>query len=71
MGWGLVTADPERGVVDELLAHLGVEGEPTRAKSAEACSWMTTQFELRYLYWNTYAFLGESWLEDEDPYVRC
>jgi hypothetical protein len=71
MGWGLVTADPDRGVVDELLAHLGVEGEPSRTKGADACTWMTTQFELRYTYWNTYAFLGESWLQDEDPYVRC
>jgi hypothetical protein len=71
MGWGLVTADPDRGVVDELLARLGVEGEPTRTKSSEACSWMTAQFELRYEYWNNYAFLGESWMTEEDPYIRC
>ncbi|MEX1162516.1 MAG: S8/S53 family peptidase [Nitriliruptor sp.] len=71
MGWGLVTADPDRGVVAELLAHLGVEGEPTRTKSTDACDAMTAQFELRYAYWNSYAFLGESWLTDEDPYVRC
>jgi hypothetical protein len=71
LGWGLVTPDPDRGVVAELLARLGVEGEPTRTKSAEACTAMTTEFEARYAYWNTYAFLGESWLADEDPYVRC
>jgi hypothetical protein len=71
MGWGLVTADPDRGVVDELLARLGVDGEPTRTKSAAACDAMTQQFEFRYTYWNNYAFLGESWLTDEDPYVRC
>jgi hypothetical protein len=70
-GWGLVTADPERAVVPELLAHLGVAGEPTRTKSADACLANTINLEVRYLYWNTYAFLGESWLEDEDPYVRC
>ncbi|MEX1176972.1 MAG: S8/S53 family peptidase [Nitriliruptor sp.] len=71
MGWGLVTADPDRGVVDELLARLGVAGEPTRTKSADACDAMTRQFELRYAYWNNYAVLGESWLTDEDPYIPC
>jgi hypothetical protein len=70
-GWGLVTADPERGVIPELLAHLGVEGEPTRTKDGAACSFNTTMFEVRYWYWNHYAFLGESWLQDDDPYVRC
>jgi hypothetical protein len=70
-GWGLVTADPERGVVPELLAHLGVAGEPTRTKDAAACAFNTTMIELRRWYWNHYAFLGESWLEDDDPYLRC
>jgi hypothetical protein len=70
-GWGLLTADPDRGVIPELLAHLGVEGEPTRTKDGDACSFNTTLFEVRYWYWNHYAFLGESWLEDDDPYVRC
>jgi hypothetical protein len=58
-------------VIPELLAHLGVEGEPTRTKDGSACSFNTTMFEVRYWYWNHYAFLGESWLEDDDPYVRC
>lgn len=71
MGWGLVTADPERGVVDELLARLEVAGEPTRQKGEDACAWMTAQIELRYTYWNTYAVGGESFLTDDDPYVRC
>ncbi|WP_052664149.1 S8/S53 family peptidase [Nitriliruptor alkaliphilus] len=71
MGWGLVTADPDREVVTELLARLGVEGEPARTKSAEACDWMTAQYEVRFAYWNNYAFLGESWMTDDDPYVRC
>ncbi|MFA9430795.1 hypothetical protein [Egicoccus sp. AB-alg2] len=70
-GWGLLSADPDRGVVEELLARLGVAGEPTRTKDADTCTFMTTLFEARFAYWNTYAFLGESWLSDEDPYVRC
>jgi hypothetical protein len=70
-GWGLVTADPELAVVPELLAHLGVDGEPTRTKSADACLFNTINFEVRYYYWNHYALLGESWLEDDDPYLRC
>jgi hypothetical protein len=70
-GWGLLTVDPVRRVVPELLAHLGVDGQPTRTKDAEACAFNTALIELRREYWNTYAFMGESWLEEDDPYVRC
>ena len=70
-GWGAITTDPAHRVIPEALAHLGVAGEPTRHKSSEACSFMTAQIEARYVYWNYYAFLGESWLEEDDPYIRC
>jgi hypothetical protein len=70
-GWGAITPDPDRGVIEETLAHLGVDGEPSRHKGADACTFMTGVFEARYLYWNNYAFMGESWGTDEDPYLRC
>jgi hypothetical protein len=70
-GWGLITADPDRGVVPEFLAHLGVEGDPTRFKDEAACSFNTTMIQIRTWYWNNYAFLGESWMQDDDPYIAC
>jgi hypothetical protein len=70
-GWGLLTADPQRQVISELTARLGAGGEPTRSKGAEACAFMTGLIETRMAYWNTYAFMGESWMTDEDPYLRC
>jgi hypothetical protein len=70
-GWGLITPAAEYDVVGELLAHLGVTGEPSRFKDGAACDFMTAKFETRYFYWNNYAFMGESYGTDEDPYVRC
>jgi hypothetical protein len=70
-GWGAITPDPEHGVIPETLAHLGVEGEPTRGKGLEVCAFMTAQIEARYVYWNHVALLSESWLDDDDPYIRC
>jgi hypothetical protein len=56
-----------RAVLPELLAHLGVAGDPTRTKDGTPCTFDTTMFEVRYRYGNHDAFLGESWLEDDDP----
>lgn len=70
-GWGALTPDPKRGVVDQALAHLGVRGEATRTKSGETCAFNTTQFELRKAYWDNLALDSESFLTSEDPYLRC
>jgi hypothetical protein len=72
VGWGLVTEDPERGVVDELRRHLGlVDGEPERVKSGDTCRLMTLNIELRRLYWDNLAPFSDSLGGDADPYVRC
>jgi hypothetical protein len=70
-GWGVFSPDERYGVVDEALAQLGITGEPRPAKSADACAFNTAQFELRKAYWDNVAIGSESFLTDEDPYLRC
>jgi hypothetical protein len=70
-GWGAITPDPERGVVKETLAHLGIGGEATRFKEPEACDFMTANIEARRLYWDNLAVFGESHGTTEDPYIYC
>lgn len=70
-GWGAITPDPERGVIDETLAHAGAAGEPTRFKDSETCAYMTAVIEARWTYWTFYAFGGEGWLEFGFPYEYC
>lgn len=72
IGWGAITPDPERGVIEQTLAHLGVEGEATRTKSADTCAGMTALMEARRQYWTYYGTLDdEGWLEDDFPYRSC
>jgi hypothetical protein len=70
-GWGAVTPDPEHGVVAETLAHLGVGGEPTRFKSAEACAFNNAGISARHAYWDSVAVGSESFGSSEDPYLYC
>jgi hypothetical protein len=70
-GWGALTPDPEHGVIEQALAHLGVRGEVTRTKSADTCAFNTAQFEVRKAYWDNAALFSESMFTDEDPYLRC
>jgi hypothetical protein len=70
-GWGVITPDPDHGVVRETLAQLGVAGKPTQTKSAEACTFMTANMEARHAYWDNFAVLGESAGRSEDPYIYC
>ncbi len=71
VGWGAVTTAPERKVIDETLAHLGVRGAPTRFKDFAACQWMTAQMRARHAYWDLIAIESESWLGSADPYLYC
>ncbi|HWG94522.1 MAG TPA: S8 family serine peptidase [Mycobacteriales bacterium] len=70
-GWGLLSPDPAKGVVREALAHLGVEGTPTRTKDAATCAFGTAQFELRKAYWDRLALFSDSSGTSADPYERC
>ena len=70
-GWGALTADPEHGVIEQALAHLGVGAEPTRTKSAETCAFNTAQFEVRKAYWDELSLFSDSSGTSDDPYLRC
>ncbi|HWH29125.1 MAG TPA: hypothetical protein VNU26_09215, partial [Mycobacteriales bacterium] len=70
-GWGALTADPEHGVVEQALGHLGIGGEPTRTKGDDYCTFGTAQFELRKAYWDEAALFSDSAGADADPYLRC
>ena len=70
-GWGAITPDPERDVIKETLAHLGIGGKATRFKEEGACDFMTANIEARHLYWDNLAIFGESHGTTEDPYIYC
>lgn len=70
-GWGVITPDPEHGVIKEALSHLGVSSEPERTKGAEICAFMTTQMHARHAYYDNIAAFGESFGTSEDPYAYC
>ena len=69
-GWGLITPNPRRNVIEETLAHLGVKGKPKRSKPQEACDFMTANMEVRRAYWEN-AFRGEGYGQAKDPYIYC
>jgi hypothetical protein len=70
-GWGVITPDPEHGVIKETLAHLGIRGTPKGSKGADACAFMTANMAARHAYWDNVAVLGESFGTNEDPYIYC
>lgn len=69
--WGAVTPDPEHRVVEEALAHLEIEGTPTRFKSAEACDFMTANIQARHAWWDRVAPFSQSAGSTGDPYEYC
>jgi hypothetical protein len=69
--WGVITSDPERDVIGQALAHLGLGDAPTRSKSDEACTFMTANIDARQLYWDTIAQGSQSNGTTADPYLPC
>ncbi|HEV2763428.1 MAG TPA: S8 family serine peptidase, partial [Pyrinomonadaceae bacterium] len=71
VGWGVITTDPTRQVVEQTLAHLGIRYAVTRNKDYLACQYMTTLIRARQVYWNAVALESQSRLNFNDPYVYC
>ena len=69
-GWGLITSDPDKKVVKEALAHLGVRGSTTRDKAGAPCDFMTANMEMRKHYWNN-SIHSESNGTEKYPYIAC
>lgn len=78
VGWGDLSALPEKGVVSAALAHLGFEGE-AREKAVGFCEFQTEIILQRKLYWDNIAaslpdvFGGDVPPPplDEDPFIYC
>ena len=54
VGWGVLSSNPDRGVVAEALAHLGLGGE-AHAKDPGYCDFQTKIMQERMLYWDNLA----------------
>ena len=78
VGWGDLSALPEKGVVEAALAELGFEGTP-RVKDPGFCEFQTGVIRARQLYWNNIAaslpdvFGGDvpPGAPENDPFVYC
>ena len=70
-GWGLITPDKRRKVIEQTLAHLKIKGKVTRTKPQGACDFMTANMEARHAYWDRVAVLGQSYGKSKDPYIYC
>jgi subtilisin family serine protease len=74
MGWGNLSALPEKGVVPQALAHLGLAGTPTRIKEGGFCEFQTINHKRRWVYWNNVGalpLLNSYSPPTEDPYLYC
>lgn len=79
VGWGDLTALPEKGVVSAALSHLGFEGE-ARDKMVGFCEFQTEVILARKLYWDNIAATLPDVLFggdvpppplEEDPFIYC
>ncbi len=65
-GWGDLTADPAKGVVEAALTHLDLAFRP-RAKAQGFCDFQTAIITERKLYWDTLAGTQP----ENDPFIWC
>lgn len=71
IGWGDLSALPEKKVIGEALANLGF-GTPSRRKEPGFCDFQTKVIQERQLYWNQVAIdAGDRELPAENPFVFC
>jgi hypothetical protein len=73
VGWGVISPDPERGVVQETLAHLGIGASPTRFKEPGFCEHQTATIDARKFYWDFVNVGSETFLDppQPDPFIYC
>lgn len=76
-GWGDLTADPNKGVVNAALTHLGFAASP-RTKPIDFCQFQTTLIQERKVYWDQVSPLvpavglgDRSEPLDNDPFIYC
>ena len=76
-GWGDLTTDPNKGVINAALTHLGFAASP-RNKSVDFCQFQTTVIQERKVYWDQISPLVPAvGLGDRseplanDPFIYC
>ncbi len=67
-GWGLLSPDPQYGVVGKALSQLE---RPTVTKDGLTCAFGTAMHQARVTYWNDVVLGSESFGTTEDPYLPC
>lgn len=73
LGWGNLSALPDKAVVAETLAQLGF-GSGSRTKAAEFCDFQTANIRRRKTYWDA---PGPGWFFNsydtpaDDPFLYC
>ncbi len=72
-GWGVLTTDPARGVVQEALAQLGIGGAPARVKDPGFCAHQTALIQARKAYWDWVNVDSETFMSPPvpDPFLFC
>lgn len=73
VGWGVLTATDEAGVISGALDHLGLgDGEPV-FKSADFCAFNSANIQARKFYWDNVNAESETFMNapTPDPYIGC
>jgi len=73
VGWGVISPDPARGVVQQTLAHLGIGAAATRVKETGYCDHQTALIQARKVYWDTVNVGSQTFgaAPTPDPFVYC
>jgi hypothetical protein len=71
-GWGLLSPDPAKGVVERALGVLGFGAAPPD-KPPGFCEYMSTYMEARFTYWDAFpsAQPGRGQINGRDLYIGC
>ena len=80
IGWGVLSANPDKGVVEKALSFLGLAGPAPAVKTMGYCEFQTGVITVRHQYWDNVSPLGA--LNpvltggavgdyEEDPYIYC
>lgn len=72
LGWGDLSAKPDKAVVDQTLAALGF-ALPTRSKPAGACEFQTAMIERRHRFWDSPVIVSFNAYSPptDDPFIYC
>ncbi len=70
LAWGDLSTDPDKAVLEEILAHLGL-GQPSRMKPEGYCDYMAQQMRRRQAYGDLRGQATGEVVPDPNPYRYC